>query len=120
MTISTQPQSSQLARDVSGRIVESVSLENWRVRRVNVTEGAWVLLSDSKPRSAIYLKNNGSSNVILAPANTGYSNAPADATAGLTLIAGGSMEPAFGAKLQIYARVAAGGSACQLEVVESF
>jgi hypothetical protein len=120
MTIATQPQSSQLARDISGRIVESISIQNWRAQRQTIAENAWTLLGDGKPRSAIYLKNNGSSNVILAPANTGYSNAPEDATAGLTLIAGGSMEPAFGAKLKIYARVAAGGSACQLEVVESF
>ena len=120
MTIATQPQSSQLARDVSGRIVECVSIHNWRVQRQNVAD-TWVLLGDGKPRSAIYIKNNGSETVILAPASTGYSNDTTQATCGMALAAGAAIEPSFGAKLSIYARrVSTGVGTNQLEVVESF
>jgi hypothetical protein len=119
-TITTRQQTSALARDNSGKYVESVSIENWRARRVSVTAAAWVDLSDGTPRSAIYIKNNGASNVILAPASTGYSNDPAQATAGMTLLPGGAIEPTFADKLQIYARTSLGGGTCQLEIVESF
>jgi hypothetical protein len=119
-TIVPQPPKSQLARDASGKIVESVSVDNWRSQRQDVTAGAWTLLGDGAQRSAIYLKNNGTDDVILAPDDTNYSNDPAQATAGMTLAAGTSMEPTFGAKLEIHARTVLAGGTCQLEVVESF
>ena len=119
-TITPQPQSSQLAKDASGKIVEHISVENWRPQRQSITSAAWTALGDGKPRSAIYLKNHGTADVILAPAATGYSNDPTEATAGLTLEAGAVMEPAFGQKLGMYARTEVGGGTCQIEVVESF
>jgi hypothetical protein len=120
MTIATQPQTSQLAKDASGKYVEGVSIQNWRPRRQNVTAAAWTRLDDGKPRTAIYLKNNGSDDVILAPNGTDYSNDPTQATAGLTLAAGAAIEPTFGSRLAIYARTATGGGTCQVEIVESF
>jgi hypothetical protein len=119
-TIVTKTQTSSLAMDGSGKLVESVSIKNWRPKRVNVTAAAWVDLSDGFPRSSIYIKNNGASNVILAPASTGYSNDPTQATAGLTILPGGAIEPTFADKLQIYARTEVGGGTCQLTVVEAF
>ena len=120
MPIEVQPISSQLAKDASGKYVESVSVENWRPRRVNVTAAAWVNISDGKRRSAIYIKNDGASEIILAPANTGYSNDPTEDNCGLSVLPGGTMEPSFGAKLQVYARTKVGGGTCRLSVVESF
>ena len=117
--IVTQPQTSSLAKDASGKIVESVSIENWRPQRQNVTATDWVLLGDSAPRTSVYLKNNGTDDVILAPDDTNYSNDPTQATAGLTLKAGSAIEPTFADKLAIYARTAVGGGTCQIEVVEA-
>jgi len=119
-TITVQPISSQLAKDASGKIVETVSVDNWRPQRQTVSAGAWTLLGDGKPRSAVYLRNNGVDDVILAPDDINYSNDPTQATAGLTLQAGQAIEPTFGAKLNIYARTTVGGGSCQIEVVESF
>jgi hypothetical protein len=120
MTIATQPQSSQLARDASGKYVEAVSIQNWRAQRQSITAAGWTQLGDGKPRTSIYIKNNGADNVILAPDNTTYSNDPTQATAGMTLPAGAAIEPTFGAKLKVYARTTDGGGTCQLEVVEAF
>jgi len=119
-TITARPQTNSLARDTSGKIVERVSIQDWRPQRQMVLETDWVLLGDGTNRSAIYIKNNGDYDVILAPNDTDYSNDPTQVTAGLTVIAGGAIEPSFTAKLPIYARVTSGGAACQLEVVESF
>ena len=119
-TITTTAQTSALARDSSGKYVESVSIKNWRAQRQSITAAAWTLLGDGLPRSAIYLRNNGTDDVILAPANIGYSNDPSEATAGLTLAAGAAIEPTFADKLLIYARTELGGGTCQIEVVESF
>lgn len=120
-TITTHQQTSSLARDGSGKFVESVSIKNWRPQRQAITAAGWTLLGDGLPRSAIYLRNNSTvDDVILAPADTGYSNDPAQANAGLTLAAGAAIEPTFADKLQVYARTETGGGTVQLEVVESF
>lgn len=120
MAITTRQQASQLAQDASGKIVESVSVENWRPSRKDVTAGAWVRLDDGQPRTAIYIKNLGTDELILAPDDTNYSNDPAQDTCGLGVSAGGAVEPTFGAKLQIWARVATGGADARVVVVESF
>jgi len=119
-TIVTKTQTSALACDSSGKFVESVSIKNWRPQRQNVTAAGWTLIGDGLPRSAIYLKNHGADDVILAPASSGYSNDPSQANAGLTLAAGAAIEPTFADKLLIYARTEVGGGTCQLEIVESF
>ena len=120
MTIATQPQSSQLPRDATGKLVEGVSIQNWRPRRTTVTASAWVLLTDGKPRTSIYIKNLGAAELILAPAATGYSNDPAENTCGIGIAAGGSAEPTFAGKLAIYARVVAGGADARVVVSEAF
>jgi hypothetical protein len=119
-TIIPQQQPSQLARDASGKIVESVSVENWRPQRQDSIVGSWTLLGDGEARSAIYIKNNGTDDVILAPNDTDFSNDPTQATAGMTVAAGAAIEPTFGARLAVYARTVLGGGTCQLEIVESF
>lgn len=119
-TIVTKTQTSALAMDSSGKLVESVSIKNWRPQRQNVTAAAWTLLGDGTPRSSIYLKNNGADDVILAPSTTGYSNDTSQATCGLTLGAGEAIEPTFADKLQVYARTKVGGGTCQIIVVEAF
>jgi len=119
-TIIPQPETNSLARDASGKIVERVSIQDWRPQRQTILETDWVLLGDGANRSSIYIKNNGADDVILAPNDTDYSNDPTQATAGLTVPAGGTIEPSFTARLPIYARVTSGGAACQLEVVEAF
>ena len=118
-TITTKQQTSSLAKDASGKLVESVSIENWRPQRQDVTAADWVLLGDGLPRTSVFLRNNGSDNVILAPDNTNFSNDPTQVTAGMTLAAGAVIEPTFADKLAIYARTAVGGGTCQLEVVEA-
>jgi hypothetical protein len=120
MPIEVQPISSQLAKDASGKYVESVSVENWRPKRVNVTAAAWVDLSDGKRRSSIYIKNNGASNVVLAPASTGYSNDPTEDNCGISILPGQTIEPSFGSKLCMFARTEVGGGTCRLTVCEAF
>lgn len=119
-TITAAEKGGKLAKDSTGKIVEKVSIQNWRPQRQDSIVGDWTLLGDGKPRSSIYIKNNGADDVILAPADTGYSNDPTQANAGLTVAAGKSVEPSFTANLPIYARTAVGGGTCQLEIVEAF
>jgi len=120
-TITTASQASQLAKDSTGKIVEGVSLINWRPSRKDVTAGAWVNLADGNPRSAIYIKNTSTTDtVIIAPASTGYSNDPTNDTCGLSIGPGEAIEPTFGAKLGIFARTAVGGGTARLIIVESF
>ncbi len=109
-----------LARDSSGKIVENVSIDNWRCRRLNITADAWVLLGDGKARSSCYIRNNGEDDIILAPTDTSNTNDPSLDTCGMTLSPEQAMEPAFVDELQIYARVESGGDPCQVEVVEAF
>ena len=111
---------SSLPKDKSGKLVETVSLINWRPQRQTVTNAAWHLLGDGEDRTSMLLKNNGSFDVILAPDNQNYSNDPTQANAGFTLGAGKTIEPTFAKALNIYARVVPGGTDCQIEVVEAF
>ena len=119
MSIPTRP-GTVLAKEASGKIVENISIKEWRPQRQLITAGAWTLLGDGKPRSSIFLRNNGTSDVILAPNDTDYSNDPNQANAGMTLPAGQSMEPSFTNNLLVYARVEIGAPDCQVEVVEAF
>jgi len=121
MAITTKDQSSQLAKDSTGKIVEGVSLINWRPSRKDVTAGAWVDLSDGNPRSAIYIKNTSATDtVIIAPDDTNYSNDPTNDTCGIEILPGKAIEPSFGAKLGVFARTQVGGGTVRLIIVESF
>lgn len=58
----------ELARDSLGTPVTDISVENWRPARKTVTAAAWVDLSDGKPRSAIYIKNESTvDDLIISP-----------------------------------------------------
>ena len=124
MAIATQNQSSQLARDNSGKYVEGVSLLNWRPARKSVTKAAWVNLSDGSPRSAIYIKNEDTAeSIILSPVDDdSITNDITDDNSGILLGPGKSIEPSFGAKLGVFARIEAAGGAgpIRVAVVESF
>lgn len=112
---------SSLPRDNSGKIVETVSIQNWRPQRYNLTNAAWTQVGDGEPRTSILLRNNSETDdIIVAPNDTDYSNDPSQLNAGMTIPAGEAVEPTFAANLAIFARVELGGSPAQLEIVEAF
>ena len=110
-----------VARDGNKHPVEFVSATEWRTKMETITNAAWVLLNTGSPMNHMMVQNllTAGATVILAPANTGYSNDLTDATCGMPVPPGASPELIFTENLLVYARVEDGGADVNLYVTEA-
>ena len=103
-----------LPEDASGNPLERIQTGRWHPQRIAVPEDAWVALPttpmDGRTSLLIQSLPTNADMIILAPAATGYSNDPTQATCGIILPVGSQIEPDFADNLLVYARVIAGGT----------
>lgn len=110
-----------LSRDAKGTPVETMSTREWAPKSVAVTNAAWVRLDAGTPRNHLLVNTlpTATSILILAPAETGYSNDLTNAACGIPISPGSSIELDFTDNLPVWGRVEVGGAALRAFVAEA-